>query len=64
MKGPVTPDTALAYQEVIRRLVSKVSPPEALESLDTHLDTLIELQQLGFEAGVGITHSVEFVIGE
>ena len=63
-EGPVTPDTALAYQEVIRRLVSKVSPPEALESLDTHLDTLIELQQLGFEAGVGITHSVEFVIGE
>ena len=60
----VTIDQAIAYQEIMRRLVSKGSPPEALDSIDNHLQTLLESQKMAMEAGLGVTYTFEFVIGE
>ena len=52
-EGPTRFDKAIEFTETAIRLMSKIGlgPPEALESLELHLEMLREHQQLGLEQG-------------
>ena len=39
-EGPTTFDSAIDFTETVIRLMSKISPPEALEGLEVHLELL------------------------
>lgn len=63
-EGPTTFDSAIDFTETVIRLVSKISPPEALESLEVHLELLREHQQLALEQGTDPTYRSNIHVGE
>ncbi len=62
--GPTTIDDAIKGMEAMMRLVSKVSPPEALESIQDALEMLTIAKQMAQEDGIDIEYEGNFHIGE
>jgi len=64
-EGPTTIADAITFAEAMIRLTSKISPPEALEPLETHLLLLRESQQLALEQGTeNLLHQNVMYVGE
>ena len=63
-EGTTTFDSAIDFTETVIRLVSKISPPEAVESLEVHLELLKEHQQLALEQGTDPTYRSTIRVGE
>lgn len=63
-EGTHTIDTAIDSAEAILRLASKISPPEALENLESYLEFLMEIKQLALEQGTEIILRTQDIIGE
>ncbi len=55
---------AIDFVEAVIRLTSKVSPPEALESLYAHLEFLRETQHMALEQGTAVQHQNAIHVGE
>ncbi len=63
-EGTLNLNEGIQSTALMMRLVSKVSPPEALAGFENHFQTLRELQALEFESGSHVIYDVKFVIGE
>lgn len=55
---------AIDFAEALIRLTSKISPPEALESLYAHLELLRETQQMALEQGTAVQYQNVIHVGE
>ncbi len=55
---------AIDFAEAIIRLTSKISPPEALESLYAYLELLRETQKMALEQGTDVQHQNVINVGE
>lgn len=62
--GPMTIDDAIKWMETMMRLVSKISPPEALVSIQDALEMLTIAKQMAQEDGIDIEYQGNFHIGE
>lgn len=62
--GPTTIDDAIKGMEAMVRLVSKISPPEALESIQDAIEMLTIAKQMAHEDGIDIKYQGKFHIGE
>ena len=62
--GPTTIDDAIKGMEAMVRLVSKISPPEALESIQDAIEMLTIAKQIAHEDGIDIEYEGNFHIGE
>ncbi len=65
-EGTLTIDDAIYHTEAMIRLVSKISPPEAVQVIADHLEYLKESKQLLLESGDDIEHqfNLRFHVGE
>ena len=65
-EGTLTIDDAIYHTEAMIRLVSKISPPEAVQIIADHLEYLKESKQLALESGDEIEHqfNLRFHVGE
>lgn len=63
-EAPTTFDSAIDFTETVIRLVSKIGPPEALESLKVHLELLREHQHLALEQGADPKYRSTIHVGE
>lgn len=62
--GPMAIDDAIKWMEAMMRLVSKISPPEALENIQDALEMLTIAKQMAQEDGIDIEYEGNFHIGE
>ena len=64
-EGPTTIADAITFAEAMIRLTSKISPPEALVPLESHLLLLRETQQMALEQGTeNLLHQNVMYVGE
>lgn len=65
-EGTLTIDDAIYHTEAMIRLMSKISPPEAIAVIADHLEYLREAKQLALESGEDIEHqfNLRFHVGE
>lgn len=59
-ESSVTIDDAIYHTEAMIRLVSKISPPEAVAVITDHLEYLTESKQLALESGDGVEPQFNF----
>lgn len=62
--GPMAIDDAIKWMEAMMRLVSKISPPEALENIQDALEMLTIAKQMAQEDWIDIEYEGNFHIGE
>ena len=63
-EGTTTFDSAIDFTETTIRLMSKICPPEALESLELHLELLTEHRRLALEQGTNPQYRSNIHVGE
>lgn len=63
-EGPTPIADAIEFTEAMIRLTSKISPPEALEHLQLHLELLRETQQMALEQGTSAQYQSVMHVGE
>ncbi len=63
-EGSMPIDKAIEGAEAMIRLVSKISPPEAIEDIQLFRDMLLESKQMGLEEGVEVEYKGKYHIGE
>ena len=57
-------DEAIEGADALIRLVSKISPPEAVEGLQVFREILMEGKQLALEEGLEVGYRGKYQIGE
>ena len=63
-EGSIPMDEAIEGADALIRLVSKISPPEAVEGLQVFREILMEGKQLALEEGLEVEYSGKYQIGE
>ena len=62
--GSLTLKEGVENTTFLMDILSKTSPPEAMEGVEDHFRTLRELQALELESGTYVSYDVQFVFGE